>query len=122
MPLNARTKGASGEREFCRWLEQNFNLPVDAERNLEQVRKGGADILVPPFSFEIKRHETLSLLSWWIQAKSAAEKVGLTPIVAFRQNRKPWEFLISARNIGCQKGFIRLNEKVFKDWMQGVWE
>lgn len=122
MALNALAKGKSGEREFCKWLEANFTLPVQAQRNLEQWRTGGTDVIVEPFAFEVKRRESLDLLSWWIQSKSAADKLNLEPIVAFRQNRKPWEFLISAKHIGCGMGFVRLDERTFKIWCQGVWE
>ena len=121
MKINSRNKGANGERQFCKWLESCFNLPESAVRNLEQVRSGGADVIVPPFCFEVKRREGLSLKDWWIQAKTDAKDVGLEPVVAFRQNRKPWEFLISARHIGCRLGFLRLDEKTFREWAESVW-
>ncbi len=118
---NARSKGAGGEREFCNYLKMHFG--VNAERNLEQVRDGGTDIICPPFGFEVKRREDLDLKSWWIQAKNDCEKYNnpyfdLIPVVAFRQNGKPWEFLVSAKFIGCQLGFIRINEDVFKEFVQ----
>ena len=122
MALNARAKGAAGEREFCKWLEKHFTLPQEAQRNLEQVRAGGTDVIMPPFAFEVKRRETLDLLAWWIQAKHDADGLELEPVVAFRQNRKPWEFLISASHIGCGLGFIRLDERTFRQWVDGVWE
>jgi len=118
--VNARNKGAAGEREFCQWLKANLKL--EASRNLDQPREGGIDIIVSPFGFEVKRCQTLSFVDWWIQAKTACEKiwdmerVHLMPVVAFRQNQMPWEFLISANNIGCEKGFIRISEKVFVEW------
>lgn len=124
MSLNARKKGHNGEREFCKWLSQTFTLPTDAKRNLEQVRVGrsGGDINIGPFSFEVKRRESLDLQTWWIQAKHDAASVGLEPVVAFRQNRQPWEFLISASHIGCSLGFLRVSEQVFVNWCEGVWE
>ena len=74
--VNARSKGASGEREFCHWLTDNLGLEVIPERNLEQVRSGGADICnVYPFIFEIKRVEVLDLKGWWIQVKEAWHEI-----------------------------------------------
>ena len=117
--MNNRAKGASGEREFCKWMENNLKLDHRPTRNLEQVRGGGSDIIdVYPFCVEVKRREVLDLQSWWIQVKHDAKKLGddAIPIVAFRQNRKPWEFLISSGYIGLEIGFIRLTEKTFIDW------
>jgi hypothetical protein len=126
MPLNARAKGAAGEREFCKWLHNNFsNLPEEAKRNLDQVREGGTDVLMYPYCFEVKRRESLDLKSWWIQAKAAGKANGCIPIVAFRQNRKPWEFLIGIDFLVSEVylgdvGFIRLDENVFKRWFAGA--
>lgn len=119
--INSRAKGASGEREFCKWITKNLNIDkdVEPERNLEQVRSGGADVInCAPFLFEVKRVENLDLQSAWIQIVSAKRKnfPGRQPIVAFRKNRKPWEFLISAQHIGLDLGFVRLREKQFAEW------
>jgi hypothetical protein len=119
--INVRSKGASGEREFCAWLEKNFALPEKAKRNLEQVRSGGADIIMPPFSFEIKRVESLDVRSAWIQCKVAAAELELEPVLAHRRNRQPWNFAISASHIGCGLGFISLDERTFKLWAAGIW-
>ena len=118
--INVRAKGAAGELEFCRWMFDNLNVPMPT-RNLEQVRSGGSDIIdIEPFYFEVKRCETLSLYSWWNQVRKATEKQcndELVPIVAFRQNRRDWEFLISANHIGIEKGYIRISERVFLKWI-----
>lgn len=121
--INSRAKGASGEREFCGWLFKNFDqLEEKPERNLDQVRNGGTDVIVPPFCFEVKRRENLDLLAAWIQVKKDVELIARThgrqhiPVVAFRFNRKPWEFLISANYIGCGMGFVRLDERTFIMW------
>lgn len=120
MSLNARSKGASGEREFCQWLCANFNLDELPERNLEQVRNGGTDIILPPFGFEVKRRESLDFDSWWIQVKNDCERYPgkLIPVVAFRENHKEWEFLISGNNIGVEMGHIHINKKVFLKWSE----
>ncbi len=118
--INSRSKGAGGEREFCRWLYDNMNVPLP-KRNLDQVREGGADIIdIEPFFFEIKRCEVLSLDAWWLQVVVACRESGAIqepmPVVCFRKNRKPWEFLISAKHINCNKGYIRINERIFLEF------
>ena len=117
--INSRAKGAAGEREFCKWLFDNLNVPMPT-RNLEQVRSGGADVIdIEPFYFEVKRCEKLSLYSWWLQVSRAVRNScdeTKVPVVAFRQNRGDWHFLISAREIGIKKGYIRLTETVFLNW------
>ncbi len=111
--INVRSKGASGERELAKFLHSN--LPIDnmPQRNLEQVRSGGGDLLVPPFLYECKRVEALNLADWWYQAVVAGQRAELEPVVAFRQNKKPWEFLISAKNIGVDLGYMRIKSEVF---------
>lgn len=130
--INSRSKGASGEREFCNWLERNLQIDFKPERNLEQVRSGGADILnCYPFLFEIKRVENLDLMAAWLQVKAAwlrfaKEDVGdstiadanLIPVVAFRKNRQPWEFLIPACILELDYGYLRLTEVVFRDFAE----
>lgn len=125
-------KGKNGELEFAKWLEENLDLEKKLKRNIEQVREGGADITcLKPFLFEVKRCEKLDLFSWWGQIKRAADNYNkqnkiLTnndfrmPIVAFRQNRKKWEFLISASNIGLEFGFIRITERIFLEWAKNI--
>jgi hypothetical protein len=121
--INSRAKGASGEREFCNWISENLDIH-HGERNLEQVRSGGADITnCYPFMFEVKRVENLDLQSAWIQVKTAVVEMqldnndpNLIPVVCFRYNRHPWEFLIPASLIGNEKGYLRLNEKTFTEF------
>jgi len=128
--VNPRTKGQTGEREFARWMKLKLHLEHEPQRCLEQVRfKGGGRIqqgmdLVgcPPFCVEVKRQEKLSLRSWWCQAVAATTPEYPHPVVAFRQNRGKWAILISARNIGLQNGFIRLEEIEAVKWMQRVLE
>ena len=122
--VNARAKGSAGEREFCKWLQETLNLDRTLERNLNQVRNGGADIEdVYPFLFEIKRCEQLKLRDWWFQVKTAAkDSPGSIPIVAYRQNRKKWKFLISAQYIGLERGFIQLEEIEFKQWLKNFYQ
>jgi len=122
--INVRSKGAAGEREFCKWLYDNMNIPMP-QRNLEQVRSGGSDVTdIEPFFFEVKRCEVLDFDSWWRQVRVAGKKsfTDPVPVVAFRQNRKPWEFLISATEIGCRRGHMRVSQRIFLEWASKVLE
>lgn len=123
MVLHAQKKGKAGEEEFCKWLFTNFN--IDVARNMKQSRGKGSDIIVDDFLFEIKRREVLDLNSWWHQVvvatKTYEKQKGLIPIVAYRQNRKPWQFLIPANLIhGLERGYLIANENVFKQLMRGI--
>lgn len=112
--VHALNKGKAGEREFCKWIEDN--LEFVAKRNLDQWREGGADVVTDDFMFEVKRREVLDLKSWWMQVKKAVKGTDKIPVVCYRQNRKKWQFLISAEYIGLDKGFVHLEEAVFKQW------
>lgn len=99
----SRRKGASGEREFARALDDL--LGVKLARNLEQSRRGGHDLIAPEeatgpvaealarLAVEIKRYAAVtpgSLATWWSQACRQAEDVGLLPCLAYRPDRQPW--------------------------------
>lgn len=116
MVINARKKGASGERECARWLKEILNLDYLPERNLEQVRHGGYDLKVRDFIFEVKRCQSLSFRKWWVQVMTAS-KESSEPIVIYRQNTQPWRILISARYIGLKYGYIALGAIESKQWL-----
>lgn len=119
--INGIKKGKAGEREAAEWLYDNFNLGFKPERNLEQTRRGGHDLLgFSPFCFEVKRQETLNLRDWWIQVVHSTNEEYPIPVVMFRQNRKKWKFLISAQYIGLQKGYILLEIPEFKQWAMNI--
>lgn len=116
MPLHAQRKGKAGEEEFCKWLFDNTG--IDVARNLKQSRGKGSDIICDDFLFEVKRREVLDFDSWWLQVCIAAQtyekKKGLIPVVAYRQNRKKWRFLIPAKLIPVlEKGYVETSEQVF---------
>ena len=106
MTIHVRNKGHNGEREACRWLEKQLNLePHILERNIDQVREGGADIMsLVPFAIEIKRQENLLLNNWWRQAVSQTTGDNHIPVLMFRQNRRKWRFCMSSTDI-CKKRF-----------------
>lgn len=123
MKINPTHKGKRGEVEFCKWLSKNFNIDVEREYNQSQ---GGADIIINDFIFEIKRREVLDLKTWWQQVCIAKKKhpdKELIQIVAYRQNRKPWNFLIPANLVnGIERGFLICEEKIFIEFMNYVVE
>jgi hypothetical protein len=99
----SRRKGAAGEREFARALEDQVGLRL--ARNLEQSRQGGHDLTLPEeatgpvaealgrLAIECKRYATTpngSLAQWWGQACRQAEAAGLWPALAYRPDRHPW--------------------------------
>ena len=133
MPLKSpKNKGANGEREAAAWLQKTFKLEHLPQRNLEQVRfksagkiqKGHDLVGFEPFSVEVKRQEKLNLRNWWLQAKIAANRSDTPsiPVVMYRQNRKPWKFLIGANWIGLEVGFLHLEAQEFTDWVNKVFE
>lgn len=125
MSKMSRRKGASGERQFCKWLWDY--LEIDAERNLNQTRDGGADVITADFIFEVKRVEkNLNLANAWRQVAVASKAINkrrrdngesvAEPVLAHRCNGQAWSFCISAKHIGLHNGFIMLNERNFLEW------
>ena len=96
--MNAKRKGNAGEREFLSFLEANG---VRANRN-EQRYVGGLDnpdiaaqISGIPFHVEVKRTERFRLYDALDQAKRDANGHRI-PLVAHRQNRRPWVVVMDA--------------------------
>ena len=74
--INSRQKGAAGEREVAKILQQVVNevalqcgyVSPTIRRNTEQSQIGGEDLTgLPWYSFEIKRCERVELDKWWQQ-------------------------------------------------------
>jgi len=132
MPINARTKGKTAEREVINKIIQPIvndvckalsivDMPVIA-RNLQQSDSGGYDLIgLPWYAIEVKRCETLLLSKWWEQTtmQAAPDQV---PILIYRQNRKKWRvqlpcFVPTYHGSGLWvKGDIDLN--AFNDWFK----
>lgn len=102
MALHAQNKGKEGEREIARALNSIIRecllahgLPVPdrdvVQRNQNQSAVGGNDLSnCFGLSIEVKRQEQLSINTWWQQTVKAAQANDETPVLIFRQNRKPW--------------------------------
>lgn len=114
--INGRSKGAGGEREAAQWLHDNIGIRPKPERNLEQVRHGGNDLIGTwPLSVEVKRCEKLDLTKWWFQVLAATSQHEI-PVVMFRKNKGDWEFLLPGTLIGIPRGYIRIDSMEFKLW------
>ena len=97
MGRSQRAKGAAGERELAAVVHMHLQdvLAERPQRNLEQTRGGGHDLTgLPYIAVECKRHEQLAVDAWWRQACEQAEAAGAHPVLAYRQSRKPWTFVL----------------------------
>lgn len=96
--VNSRNKGAHGEREVIRLL--NDHLGEGFSRNLKQYQEAQhGDIEAPegfPFCVEVKFYKSgwTCRPEWVEQAFRAAEKVGKKPCIAYRFNGQGWRFRI----------------------------
>lgn len=138
MGINVRTKGAEGEREVAKILNDIVNLQrknlgfpqLNVEdyyfqRNQNQSAVGGDDLTSPmPLSFEVKRQEQLSVNTWWKQCVASSERTGNVPILIYRQNRKPWRIRMIADvplNVGSYSAHVQgvvveMDLDSFKQW------
>jgi hypothetical protein len=95
--INSRAKGASAERDFCKELSDYLGdyLTEPLKRNLEQTRNGGHDILgLEGMAIEIKRYKSLSESDltriWEGQVLDQAKRIGGLPVLAYREDFRPW--------------------------------
>ena len=126
MGLNIRKKGSDGELELCRRLQPFF--PNTLQRNLEQVRSGGADVDgAHPFVIECKRVQDTGLgnkNAWWRQVKAAVtDPIQKIPVVAFRPNKAKWRYLVPFSLIlkGAE-GWTEINEEQYLLYVISVFE
>jgi hypothetical protein len=97
-----RDKGQRGEREivamFVEAMEavekekgvEGSALSEMVKRNTLQSDRGGFDVAnIPTLAVEVKRAEVLNVNSWWNQTLEQC-KQGETPVLFYRQSRKPW--------------------------------
>jgi len=109
--MNVKRKGNAGEQEFLSMLEARG---IQATRN-EQRYVGGLDnpdiaaqIGGVPFHVEVKRTERFRLYDALDQAKRDANGHRI-PIVAHRQNRRPWVVVMDAED------FLRITNEPSTD-------
>ena len=99
----SRTKGAAGERELSKLLEQHLGIKFN--RNLEQTRDGGHDLNgLSALSIECKRAAQPSFAAWWDQTTRQALEAGRVPILAYRIDRRQWAFMVALSDFvaGCE--------------------
>lgn len=88
-----REKGHAGERELAHLLTEALGHPV--ERNVDQARAGGADLLLAGlYAIQVKRQQDLLLATWWQQTVADAARHEMRPALAYRQNRQLWQVMI----------------------------
>jgi hypothetical protein len=102
--INSRAKGKSGERELILQLRQLLpEYAADFERNLEQTRNGGHDILgLPGWAIEVKRYSRVTqadLRNFWGQACEQARKDSSRPALAYREDRQEWRVLLRGMDL-----------------------
>jgi len=97
MGASSRTKGASGERELIRAIEDETGIRL--ERNLAQSFGGGHDLIgLDHWAIECKRYATIATAdkaNFWSQAVKQARRVDKMPAVCFRADRAPWRVLVA---------------------------
>ncbi len=110
MGINIRQKGAEGERQVAKALneviaavlrEQQWSPEIIAgcekcvQRNQNQSAVGGCDLSnVFGLAIEVKRQEQLSVNTWWTQCVAAAARNREFPVLVYRQNRQSWSVIM----------------------------
>ena len=112
MAINSRQKGAAGEREFAKWLNDTFGL--NARRGQQFCGLSGNSDVVDGIAGthpEIKRVERLNIHDAIDQSvRDCADNN--VPFVAHRRNRKPWLITIRAEDLILFMDKIQLAKKV----------
>lgn len=96
-----KRKGDNAEREVAKLLQpivSKYYPDYEIERNLEQTRKGGCDLIIPCFDVEVKRQETPSIKAWWRQAVDQCREEQ-SPMLIYRGSRQPWRALVAMHTI-----------------------
>ena len=122
MGASQRNKGKVGEREVYHWLNEVVTPVVGVgkwfERNQNQTASSGSDLTNPfGLSIEIKRHETLSINTWWAQCvKSAKQEHGI-PILIYRQSRQPWRVVMDLTDCFGTTYNVTMSADNFSAWL-----
>lgn len=116
MGINILKKGKDGELELCKRLDPFF--PNTLKRNLNQTREGGADVDgCHPFVIEVKRVQDTCIGNknkWWKQVCRATVHEDEISVVAYRPNKAPWRYLLSASLVNpILQGWIEMGEDQF---------
>jgi len=104
--INSRAKGKSAERELIGHLKELLPPEMTSEltRNLDQTRDGGYDILgLGDWALEVKRYAEVmpaDLNRFWEQTTAQARNDQKRPLLAFRQDRRPWRVVMRMSDVG----------------------
>lgn len=93
MPINSRNKGAAGEREVAKIIDDLLGVKV--ERNLDQWRAGGYDLVgLAGWAIEVKRAKKPLLNQWWAQTVEQAKINELKPVLFYRLDNQKWRVVV----------------------------
>lgn len=92
MSISQRRKGAAGEREVVRLMNETLGEDT-VRRNLNQTREGGTDIQVAPYGIEVKRRKQMAFYQWLHQAERACGDAA-KPVVVARADGEEWVAII----------------------------
>ena len=116
MPINSRDKGKVGEREWSKYLREQFGLE-DARRGRQYAGHEDAPDVVggwPGTHAEVKRVEKVSIDKWIEQAVRDAGDY--TPYVAHRRNRKPWLITLRVQDLdGFVEAYMKQKDAVRRE-------
>lgn len=99
--MNAKNKGARGEREFSSFLREHGYEAIRGCQHAGRDATGheAPDVIhdIPGVHFEVKRTEKLHIVPALDQASNdAGEKI---PIVAWRRNNWPWMAILPMEDL-----------------------
>ena len=93
MPINSRNKGAAGEREVAKIIDDLLGVKV--QRNLDQWRAGGYDLTgLEGWAIEVKRAKKPLLTAWWAQTIEQAKAHQLKPVLWYRLDNQKWRVVV----------------------------
>lgn len=93
MPINSRNKGAAGEREVAKIIDDLLGITV--QRNLDQWRAGGFDLTgLEGWAIEVKRAKKPLLSAWWKQTIEQARINNLKPVLWYRLDNQKWRVVV----------------------------
>lgn len=103
--INSRAKGKSAERQLINELKKLLpeEMTKDLERNLEQTRGGGHDIIgLAGWAPEVKRYAQVlpaDLAGFWEQTTTQARNDRSRPALFFREDRREWRVVMRATDL-----------------------
>lgn len=118
-----RNKGKTAEVEVYHWLNETVASVVGPgkwfQRNQNQTASSGSDLSNPfRLSIEIKRHETLSINTWWAQCLRSAKAEFGVPVLLYRQSRQPWRAVVEIKDCHGETYTVTMSSDNFERWLK----